>query len=237
MDVPSLVISLISAAARLLQRCEEARECHGEAMRIERRIHNLILTLGSAKRSFEGNQDIDKKLLELHRYLGDLSSLLEKCKQPTRVLGKIRHVIKVTDLAKDLRNAECHLEDMCSGLHLAMQPAISLQVTDMAVDIRDLKAIVEDLRVRTKRVVDNELGGSQPATGSSTREGRNDRIQGNICKEKLEMGELLGEGRFGLVFAGTYFGQPVAIKKAKLDHIPAHTQDHLRCVCLHSRHF
>lgn len=53
---------------------------------------------------------------------------------------------------------------------------------------------------------------------------------GRVRFESLELGEVLGEGSFGVVFHGIYMGKEVAVKKARTPVVARQTLEAFRCV-------
>lgn len=247
MDVTSLVIPILSATEMLVERCEEVQQCHNEAVRLESRIRKLIDMLSAAKGSFGNDRDVEKRLMELHKYLGTLSPLLEECKWPVQMLKILRYFQKAPKLADNLRRKEAELEILRGGLHTAMLPFLAHQGGDIARQLRDMsgdmKSMLAQQRVNTKSVLDTMLGEIQQATGLLARVARTGRLQGKVCWDKLmKEDKVLGEGTFGIILSGTYFGQHVAMKQAKLNYAPPNIENDFRYVCfcpkcfyLHSR--
>lgn len=222
MDVPSLVITIFSAAEQLLQRCEEVNQCHREAMRLELRIRNLVSTLESAAGAFSGDITFQRKLVELHAFLMRLPPILDKAKKPTKLVARAKHFAKASALAHTLQKEEAALGTLCDDLGLAMLPAIAekMKLVPNEVEARVSAAVGDMLREQTDQILGRMLDPPGEDT-SRAQERSSGRRQGSICWDALvESDRVLGEGSFGEVVAGTYFGRDVAIKKAKLSTLP-----------------
>lgn len=144
MDLTTVIIAIFTVADELIQRCKEAKQCQSEATRLELRIHNLLGTLENAARTFNGDTNFQKNLVELQAFLDTLPPLLEKAKQPAKIMDKARWLSKSSDLAKALQQKEAILEAMCEDLGLAMLPSIAQKMDDLPAEMEArLSAVVE----------------------------------------------------------------------------------------------
>lgn len=242
MDVASVVISILRAANSLLERCEEAKQCHVEIRRLELRLHNLIGTLHGATKGSEEDLDIQRKLVELHRFVGTLIPVLERCKKPSKTLDEALKSSRRSDLASFLRVSEVTLLTLCTDLGLTMLPEIGnlldwLSHESEASTSELVQELMQEQQLKTQEFLEGALGDLERTVISSTPEGSTGSLHGSagslhgsICWDELAMNEddILGEGSFGVVLAGSYFTRNVAVKKATQAHLPRHIAEGLR---------
>lgn len=235
MDAALLIDFILTAAEKSLERYKATGRCHREATRLEVRIRNMISTLETARGTFIEDLNIQKKLINLHTFFGTLPPLFEKCKKRGKIVGKVTQFVKAPALIKSLQEKEAMLESLCRDLDLALLPAIGRQLNGLAGSMETniseaVKVAIQDQRASTEEVFSTALASSHEPRGSMANGKKAGGIQAQVCWDQLVIkeDEVLGEGSYGLVLAGTYFGRDVAIKKAAQARLPRNIEDEFR---------
>lgn len=125
----------------------------------------------------------------------------------TNIRRAIRTIQEVLDRqqALDRAGGNGHSEALRQAVRTAIREELDARI---APGRRSVRAIVE-------AQVASSGAGRHPASKSDVAGQLMFRL-GRVCFDRLKQGEdILGEGTFGVVYAGRYRGQEVAIKKAR----------------------
>lgn len=235
MDVISFVITIYDLTQRAINIIERARECIPEAERLRVRLSHLAVTIGKAKATFSKDVQLQKTLVSLHGFMSELNSFLDGCMKLTGA----RFMMKRKRNAEIIKQKESELEALCQDLGLAMMPLIGEKLDTLPDEI--LVSVTRQLDEHHKSLDSRISEGFEAAVQSLFSEKNRvfeerdttsgGKLQGQIVEDRLvESDEVLGEGSFGIVRAGTYFGKKVAIKRATQARLPPHIQNELRWV-------
>lgn len=237
MDVLTIVVTIFGIAEELLERCKRARKCQPEAVRLGLRIQNLVCTLEVARVAFGEAVHIKKRLVDLVIFLEEkLSPLLKRCERPTGTMGRVKYFVRASSLLESLQGAEAELQSLCDDLGLTMLPTIANQLQSLTCKLQtrvtaSVEILMQEHQAKTERMLRGVLEDSRQRERASNGDGWERRLHGNICQEQLRISNtVLGEGSFGIVYLGTYFGNDVAIKRATGGHLPANLEAEFRSV-------
>lgn len=177
------------------------------------RARSTIETLEEAVHTIEDNKRLHKTLLDLRKLFEAISVMLYKClpKQSSSLLGKVK------------RNAQRMLS---SGPNLKILLDYSNKLDRIKQDVQEVMQLFVVTRQKANRREDEEqlrqitdalrvLKISKDTRGDPALQLAKRQLKGTVIYEELkELDESLGSGSFGVVMEGTYYGKPVAIKRA-----------------------
>jgi len=139
------------------------------------------------------------------------------CERPTKTIIEKGRALKQANSRKDgLIGIETKLERIMADLQMSM-----------ITDIRRAQGQVSRPNV-SERTVSSSVAGESDAAGQVMLQ--LGRVRFNLLREDI-LGEVLGEGTFGVVTPGEYMGKEVAIKKARGPVLDPAVLSSFRCVC------
>lgn len=195
-----------ATGVRLIEKCEVAKQCESEVVRIALRTQNVLGTLESSSSEFVENIELRSSLLELKELLETLHALVERCKFPVTLSGRAALLLQRKNPNQEaLIRAELKLERVTKDLGLPMLTDIKRQLNRMQHDAQeraqlaamnqiDTESIAELIRTEIRHAMD--VRNNQ---GSSIR----DKIQSQVAYLVDNGGDLRARSeepvrRFGL---------------------------------------
>eukprot|EP00752_Nemacystus_decipiens_P004498 g4107.t1 len=133
-DVLALVALIFQAGSGVIEQCEIAQQCAGEAARIALRTQNMLGLLQVGEEELLSNVPFEYSLLFLRETLETISVLLERCKQPARPRASRAFRMKATKAA--LLAAEANLERVTNDLKLPVLADIELLLNESVAQSR-----------------------------------------------------------------------------------------------------
>lgn len=140
-----------AAGVAVLQKCEVARQCETEVVRIAVRTQNILASLQDATQHFSESVELRRSLLELKEIFENVSSLVDRCKRPVTLGGKAKTILQRKNPNHEaLIQAERSLEQITQDLKLPLLAGIKHQLNRME------KFSQEALSAAASREVDTE---------------------------------------------------------------------------------
>lgn len=175
---------------------------------------STITTVEKALATIGHDEDLLKILLDLKTLSENIQTVLQRCQpmQSTSAFKTVKHnasrVFKSSNNRKDLTKYSTKLTEMKQDISGTMEFVLATkQKVYHDEDGQQLNRIEDKLGLALKI---SQGTGSDPAVKLAQRQ-----LKGNVIYQELEeLDDVLGRGSFGVVKAGTYYGRPVAIKKA-----------------------
>lgn len=104
---------VIGAGVRLVDQCEEARQCEVEVVRIAVRTQNVLGTMRDARNHFDGHVGLEASLLELKDVFESVNVLVGRCGVPASLKQRAGLMFQWENPHKEaLINAEMRLEQI-----------------------------------------------------------------------------------------------------------------------------
>eukprot|EP00903_Cladosiphon_okamuranus_P014546 g13493.t1 len=207
--VEFLLTQAYSAGKRVIEMVKTAKDCVDEGKEMATRIQSTLDLVEEAVPTFENDASLRKSLLYLKKLFEDVEDLLDLCvpQQPTSPLGQAVHVTKRVYFSeqnlKTLKEYSARLDRITLDFNGRMQLLAKQQANRMEEQTR----LAADALLAMQITQDK---GTDPSLKLAKRQ-----LRGNVIDDELvEFQESLGSGSFGVVMAGTYYGKPVAIKRA-----------------------
>ena len=178
------------------------------------RAQSAIDTLEEVIETVADNQRLHKNLLDLKKLFEATDDMLQKClpkPSSASLLGKVKR--NARRFLFSAQNRKILLE-YCDRLSHMKQ---DIQEGMQAVVIERQKAIHEEDEQQMNRI-ENHLRAlkiSRDTSADPALQLAKRQLKGNVIYEELvELEESLGSGSFGVVMEATYYGRPVALKRA-----------------------
>lgn len=185
----------------------------GNVLSSKSRAQSAIDTLEEAIETIGDNQRLHKNLLDLKQLFEVTDDMLQKCnpKHSPSVLGKMKRNANRLLFSAQHRKTLLECCDKLGQMKQDIQEVMQLVVVTKQKAIHDEDGQqmnrIENALLALKISKDTR---TDPALQLAKRQ-----LKGNVIYEELvELEEALGSGSFGVVMEATYYGKPVALKRA-----------------------